>query len=128
MVAPSSKFYTVSTMLFHKYGGANVAIKNCICHTFLCFLPTKATVKLANNNTGHLQEIEIILCRFPNCTIIYTVVPVYHCTSHPSNTISSGALKFLRVFKRLHLNVLNIATFLALNVVLGDHPTRLKTI
>ena len=32
------------------------------------------------------------------------------------------------VLKRLHLNLLNIVTLLALKVVLGDHPTRLATI
>ena len=58
------------------------------------FVPTKATVKLANGNTGHAQGIGIILCRFPNCSIIYPVGPVYHCPGHPSNTISSDALKF----------------------------------
>ena len=32
LVASSSKFYTVSTVLFHKYVGANVAVKNCMSH------------------------------------------------------------------------------------------------
>ena len=31
-------------------------------------------------------------------------------------------------FKRLHLDILNIVTLLNLNVVLGGHPTKLKTI
>ena len=31
---------------------------------------------------------------FSNCSIIYPVVPVYYCTGHLFNTISSGALKF----------------------------------
>ena len=52
MVAPLSKFYTVSTVLFHKYGGSNVAVTNCMSH-FSMFFPTKATVKLANGNTGN---------------------------------------------------------------------------
>ena len=90
---PSSKFYTVYTVLFHKYVGVNVAVTNCISH-FSMVVPTKATVKLANGNTGHAQGIGIILCRFPNCAIIYPVGPVYYCTGHPSNTISSGALNF----------------------------------
>ena len=64
------------------------------------FVPTKATVKLANGNTGHPQGIGIILCRFPNCSIIYPVGPVYYCPGHPSNTISSGALKFYIGFKK----------------------------
>ena len=65
------------------------------------FVPTKATVKLVNGNTGHAQGIGIILCCFPNCLIIYPVGPVYYCTGHPSNTISSGALKFYIGFKKV---------------------------
>ena len=97
MVASPSKFYTLSTVLFHKYGGANVAVTNCMSH-FSMFVPTKSTVKLDNGNTGHAQGIGIILCRFPNCSVIYPVGPVYYFTDHPSNTISSGALKFYIVF------------------------------
>ena len=100
MVAPPTKFYTVSTVLFHKDGGANVAVTNCMSH-FSMFVPTKATVKLSNGNTGHAQGIGIILCRFPNCSIIYPVGPVYYCPGHPSNTISSGALKFYIGFKKV---------------------------
>ena len=58
------------------------------------FAPTKATVKLANGKTVHAQGIRIILFRFPNCLIMYPVVRLYYCPGHPSNTISSGALKF----------------------------------
>ena len=51
------------------------------------FVPTKATDKLANGNTGHAQEIGIILCHFPKCPIIYPVVQIYYFPGHPSNTI-----------------------------------------
>ena len=64
-------------------------------------VPTKATVKLANVNTGHAQVIGIILCHFTNCYIIYPAGPVYYCPSHPSNTISSDALKFYVIFKKV---------------------------
>ena len=73
VVAPPSKFYTVSTMLFHKYRGANFSVKKFMSH-FSMFVPNKDTVKLANGNTGNYQWIGIILCRFPNCSIIYTVM------------------------------------------------------
>ena len=68
---------------------------------FSMFVPTKATVKLANGNTGHAQGIRIILCRFPICSIIHPVGPVYYCLGHPSNTISSGALNFYVGFKKV---------------------------
>ena len=86
-------------MLFHKDGGSNVAVTNCMSH-FSIFLPTKATLKLANINTGHALVIGIIVCRFTDCLIIYPVGTVYYCPSCPSNTISSGALKFYMCFKK----------------------------
>ena len=65
------------------------------------FIPTKATVKLANGNTGHAQGIGVILCWFTNCLIIYPVGPVYYCLGQPSNIISSGALKFHARFQKV---------------------------
>ena len=93
VVAPPSKIYTVSTVLFYKDIGTNVAVKNCISH-FSMFVPTKSTLILANGNTGHAQGIGVILCHFPNCSNIYLVGPVYYCRGQPSNTRSSGTLKF----------------------------------
>ena len=60
---------------------------------FYMFVPTKAHVKLANENTGHAQGIGIILYHFPNWPIIYPVVPVNYCTVHRYNTISLVPLK-----------------------------------
>ena len=63
MVVPSSIFYTVSTVLFHKYGVANVAVKFSMSH-FSMFVPTKATVKLADENMGHSQGIVLFYVIF----------------------------------------------------------------
>ena len=93
MVEPPSKCYTIYTVLFHKDRGANVATTNCMSR-FYMLVPTKATMKLANGNTGHTQGIGIILYCFPNWYIIYLVGPVFNCLGHPSNPISSGDLKF----------------------------------
>ena len=65
------------------------------------FVPTKASVKLANGNTVHAKGIGVILCRFPNCLIIYTVGLDYYCPDHPSNTISSVYLKFYIGLKKV---------------------------
>ena len=92
MAAPFSKLYAVSTVLFHKELGADIAVTNCMSH-FSIFVPTKDVVKLDNGNRGDAQEIGIILCHFPDCLIIYPVGPVHYCPGHPSNTISC-ALKF----------------------------------
>ena len=100
MVAPNSKSYIVSNVLFHKDGGSNVAVTNCMSH-FSMFVPNKASVKLANINTVHGQVIRIIFCRFPNCSIIYPVVPVYYFTVKPYYTISPGTLKFYVGFKNI---------------------------
>ena len=95
---------------------------------FSMFVPTKATLKLVNGNTGHSQGIGIILCCLPNCLVVYPVVPVCYCPGHPSNTILSSSLKFYISSKILHTNLFNIVTLFDLKVVLGDHPTRLVTI
>ena len=100
VVAPPSKFHTVYIVLFHKYGGSNVAVTYCMSH-FSMFLPTKATVKLANGNKGNDQGIGIMLCWFHNCSIIYTVGPVYYFPGYRSNTISSGSLKFYVGFQKV---------------------------
>ena len=114
-------------MLLHKDGGENVAVKNLMSH-FSMFLPTKATVKLYNRNTGNTQLIGVILYLFPKFSILYPVGPVYYCPGHPYNIISSGALHFYVGFKRFRLKLLNILTLLNLKVIIGYQPTRLKKI
>ena len=79
VVALPLKFYTVSTVLFHKDAGANVEVTNCMSQFFM-FVPTKATVKLDNGNMGHAQGIGVFLCRFPKFSIIYPVGPVRKVT------------------------------------------------
>ena len=122
VVTPPWKNYTVSTVLFHKYGGANVAVTNCISH-FYMFVPTKATVKSANVNTGYSQGIWIILCRFPNCSIIYPVGTVYYFPGHPSNTILLGDLKFYVRFQNVTSDLLNVVILLTLRVSIVYQPT-----
>ena len=92
--------YTVSTVLFHKYGGSNITVTNCMSR-FSMFVPTKGTVKLGNLNTVHAQRIWFVLCCFPKCSIIYPVVPVYYFPGHPSNNILLSALKFYADFKKV---------------------------
>ena len=100
IVPPPSIFYTVSTVLFHKDGGSNVAVTNGMSH-FSIFVLTKATVKLDNGNTLHAQWIGIVLCRFTYWSIIYSMGPVYYFTCPPSNTISSGTLKIYVGFQKV---------------------------
>ena len=100
VVAPASIFYTVSIVLFHKYGGVNAAFTNGMSH-FSRFVPTKSNVILENLKTEHDQVIGFILCRFPNCYIMYPVGPVYYCLGHPSNTILLCYLKFYVGFQKV---------------------------
>ena len=98
VITTPSIVFAVSTVLFHKYLGANVYVPNCMLH-FYMFAPTKATVELANGNTGHTQGVRIILCSFTNCTIICPAGPIYYFTRHPYNTISLCFIKFYPVNK-----------------------------
>ena len=97
MVAPSSEFYTVSNFLLHKDVKANFSIANCMSQ-FSVFLPTKTTVKLANENMVHAQVIGIIVCHFPNFPIIYPVGTFDYCPGRPSNAISPSTLKLYVAF------------------------------
>ena len=42
VVAPPSKFYPVFTVLFHRYGGENVYVTNCMSH-FLMIVSNRST-------------------------------------------------------------------------------------
>ena len=110
VVSPPSNIYTVSNVLFHKDKGANFSVTNCMSQ-FSMFSPTKATVKLDNENTGHAQVIGIILCSFHNFSIIYPVGPVYYWPGHPYNTILSGALKFYVGFQKVKYELLEHCDF-----------------
>ena len=63
-------------MLFSKYGGENVGLKNWMSH-FSMFVPTKINLKLDNGNTRNYQVIGIVLCRFPKFPIMYPVGLVF---------------------------------------------------
>ena len=63
LVYPTSKLFTVSTVLFHTYGRVNVAVTNCMSR-FSMFVPTKATVKLVNRNTGHPNKFGLFYATF----------------------------------------------------------------
>ena len=86
--------------MFHKYIELNVAVTNFMSH-FSVLVPAKATMQLANINTGHAQVIGIILCHFTNCPVIYLVGPVYYFPGHYSKNISLGALKFFVGFQKV---------------------------
>ena len=109
-------------MLFHKYGGENVAVKNCMSH-FSMFVPTKATGKLDNGNTGHAQGIGIFYAALLTVRIY---PPLDQCISVQVTLLTLNhkvPSSFILFFKRLHLNLLNIVTLSTLKVFLGDHPT-----
>ena len=125
VVAPSSRFYTFSIVLFHKYTGENVAVTNCMSH-FLMFVPTKSDVKLSNGNMEPAQEIGIIYFNLRTVTLYtqwYQFIIVQVTLPIPSHWVTSN---FILVFKRLHLNILNIVILYTLKLVPVDHPSRLK--
>ena len=65
-MAPSLKSYTVSTMLFQKYGGENIGVANYLSG-FLLLLLDRVNIKLNDGNMGHIQGIGIILSQYSNC-------------------------------------------------------------
>ena len=65
---PASKKITLSTVLFHEYGGENVAVKNYMSH-FSMFVPTKATEELANEIILQAQGIEVFNVAFLTVTL-----------------------------------------------------------
>ena len=100
VVAPFSKVYTVSIVLFHKDEEANVAVTNFMSHVSM-FVSTNNTVKVANGNMGHAQGAGIILCCFSDCSVIFPLVKVYCCPGHSSKNILSGVLKFYVGFQNV---------------------------
>ena len=95
------QYFIRSPLYFFINMEENILESQIACHTFLCFFPTKFNMKFSNGNTVHVQGVSIILCHFPNCSIIYQVVPFYYCKGHPSNTILAGALKCYAGFQKV---------------------------
>ena len=83
-------------MFFHKYVESNVAVTNCMSHCSI-FVPTKATVKLDNGNTGRAQGIRVVifLSHFTYGGVIF------YCLGHFPNTISLGSLKLYVSFQKV---------------------------
>ena len=92
------------------------------------FVPNKATAKLANEKMVHAQGIEIILCCFPNYSIMYPVWKFIIFQVTPTTPYHQGISSCMLDLKRLDINLLNILILLTLKVVPRYHPTRLKTI
>ena len=125
VVANSSKCYTVYTAFLHKYGGENVAITYFMSH-FSMFFPTRATLKLDNENMRHAQGIGlfyVILLTVPSYIRWKQFLILQVTLQTPSHQVSS---KCMLVFKGLHLNLLNIVILLTFKSVLWYYPTRLK--
>ena len=125
VVAPPSKIYTVSTVLFRRYGGSNFAVK-IACLTFLCFLPLMALwnwLMETRDMTKELILFYIVFLTVPLYIQWYKFIIVQFTLPTSSHPVPSNFMFFL---KRLHLDLLNIVTLLTLKVVLGDHPTILK--
>ena len=110
VATPSSTFYTVYVMLFHKYRGANFSVKNCMPH-FSMFVPTKATVKFLMETQDMPKEMRLFYVILLTVSLYiwwYQFIIVQVTLPTPSHQVPSN---FMRVFKRLHLNLLNIVNF-----------------
>ena len=97
-------------------------------HTFLCFSQTRPLQKWLMETRYMTKELGFLYFAFLTVPLYiqwYQFIIVQVTLTTPSHQIPSN---FTMDFKRLHLNLLNIVTLLTLRVVLGYHPTRLKTI
>ena len=98
------------------------------CHTFLCFSPPRPLWNWIMETRDIPNELGLFYVAFLTVRLYiqlehFIIVQVTHPTLY--HQVPSS---FILVLKKLHLNLLNIATLLTLKVVLGDHPTRLATI
>ena len=124
---PPSNFFTVSTLLFHKYVGANVAVTNFKSH-FLYLSQPRPLWNWPIETRDMPKGLEFFYVVFLTVVLYiqwcqFIIVQVALTTlSHqvPSN--------YMLVFKRLHINLLNVFSLLTLKVVLGYHTTILKKI
>ena len=92
------------------------------------FIPIKPIVKLANGNKVHSQVFGIFYVAFLTVTLNIQwdqIIIVRVTFPTPYDQVPSN---FMLDYKRLHVKLLNIVDLMNLNVVLGDHLTRLKTI
>ena len=92
-------------MFLNKYGGANGGVKNITSHLSMS-VPTNADVNFLNGKTVDAQGIGIILCCFPNRSIIYSLGLIYCFLGHPYNTILPVDLKWCVGFQKVTFNLL----------------------
>ena len=103
-----------------------ILLSQIACHTFICLSQPRPLwtclmeTRYMHKGLGlfYVASLTIWLyIQLDQFIIVQITLPqLYHQV--PSS--------FIMVFKRLHLNLLNIVTLLTLKVVLGDHPTSLR--
>ena len=96
------------------------------CHGFLCLSQPRPLWNCILETRDIPKELVLFYVAFLNVTLYvqwYQFI-IFHVTlPTPSHQLPSN---FMLYFKRLRLNFLNIVNFLTLEVILGDHPTRIK--
>ena len=98
------------------------------CHTFLCLSQPRPLWKWILKTQDMPKQLVLFNVYLPTVTLYIKwdqFLIVHVALTTPSHQVPS---KFMLVFKRLRLNPFETMTFLTLKVVLGDNPTRLKTI
>ena len=114
VVYPLKNIYTLLTVFFYKYIGANYGVTNYMSQ-FYMFVTNKDNLKFTGGNMGHFQVIGIILCYFINLKVTLTIL---------SNWLT---LSVMLVFKMLRLNLFNIVILWNLRVIVGGYPTEIRT-
>ena len=99
-----------------------------VCHIFLCSsqpIPMWNWMMETREIPNELGLFYVVLLTVPLYTQWNKFIILQVTLSTPSHQVTSNVML---VFKRLHLNLLNIVILLTLKVVLGDHHTRLKKV
>ena len=98
------------------------------CHTFLCLSPPRPLWNWLMETRDMPKGLGLFYVAFltvPLYIQLYQFIIVYVTLPTLYHQVNSS---FILVFKRFHLSLFNIVTFLTLKVVLGDHLTRLAII
>ena len=127
VVALSSNFYTVSTMLFHKYVVSNDGVMNWMLQFFM-FISTKASMRLSNVNMVHAWGIRNILCFYLNDPLNIQWDQFINFQVTLEMRFHWVPLKVMYAFKMLRQKFFTIVIVWTLQAILGVHPTVLRNI
>ena len=98
------------------------------CHTFLCLYPPRPLWNWLMETWDMPKDLGLFYVAFLTVWLYIHLDQFIIVQVNLPTLYHQVPSSFILVLKRLHLNLLNIVTFLTLKVVLGDNHTILTTI